>query len=1004
MDNKALAVYDPEEKPFGPLSNIYEDKIKVHKLYYNSVSNYVYSSILKDPNHQKLIENYKNYSNIKSYAIDLFNNELTTLDIESLKLAYLKRFSNPFFRKLLVETGTRKLEFVNADSTFGIGDDGKGKNIIGRILMELRVFATKTQYEIEKRQREEEENTRIYNTYMAYIVLSNLIKNHRSDLQEYIGKNAEEIIEKAGKTYNPYVYSYDVVVKLYKKGFLPDGIDRLNADIAKLVRRDYISGYKFGLEDKIKSIVFNEYINHVYDRETANKLREEVRTHENSVTTMMFLKEKIHDLYTKGILPVEVNENIERRLLSLPSVPTDQEIEDAISYKPVMSNIADIITNKGQERIIIDDDISSSDESESQSDSDDSTVSVSYGIRRVVRPRKKGDEDKGNIDREYGPHNKPLTRKAKADIYKAVQEAIYEVPEEIQVPEEPPIRFMIHDTGKEWYLSPTARTRDGKPVPWITIDNMPYPSPMDYVNMRKFGFLGNTDNVYSHGYIMNDPTANVLDVKNYVPIDEMSSRFDYYVQIYLENSLKRACATAMSAKFENNKSLQSLLVATGDIHIEYADDDPVLGVGENSNGQNFAGKYLMELRERFIKRGVAPSKIQPVKYVTLSEILMNNDTKLVSWFNMRLKDVCSAIKLFAEYLYDKIEYRSRDINVNIVRHIIYTLYNSCGYGREIHQKLSNIQVPRQFAEMVSRMIHPLHMNTVCMKELFIYMFYLVNEILKTFSENQNPDIKTIGEEISNVQAKLIASVDKKDPKAVHIKFANAIANIIVKNKNYINKYKATRFAVSNDDITYALRNIVPGATIPDISAGSSTPTLTPLSVVDNSYTMVEDGVTYIVSKYENTIYMKGIKSETDIIATADPAVEFELYKKYGIMASSTKFIRAVFDKYKFNMSDALINMVYSKINTVLYNMPGVDEVRKMSRIAFFSDSAMDLSGEDITESPEDLDVRFVGLGPEIPIEKEEGDEDYSYDESDVYGDEDEENDVYGYDERDDEGY
>ena len=71
-----------------------------------------------------------------------------------------------------------------------------------------------------------------------------------------------------------------------------------------------------------------------------------------------------------------------------------------------------------------------------------------------------------------------------------------------------------------------------------------------------------------------------------------------------------------------------------------------LGIGENGEGQNNAGKIIMKIRLEYYKRSLKNVKrYNLIKYASKYE----KDPIFLSWIHNKIKDVCNSIVVFLLY-------------------------------------------------------------------------------------------------------------------------------------------------------------------------------------------------------------------------------------------------------------------------------------------------------------------------------------------------------------------
>ena len=133
---------------------------------------------------------------------------------------------------------------------------------------------------------------------------------------------------------------------------------------------------------------------------------------------------------------------------------------------------------------------------------------------------------------------------------------------------------------------------------------------------------------------------------------------------------------ALDKKFSNNY-YKDLLLTTGKLKLLWADpNDLVLGSGVGKRrGENFVGKYLMELREKF--KASFP-KLPPVNMDNLTDVILK-DKFLNSWLQMRMKDMCKTVNMVQKEIRDRTEGKVEILDiVPFIKNTIDTIYQPCG--------------------------------------------------------------------------------------------------------------------------------------------------------------------------------------------------------------------------------------------------------------------------------------------------------------------------------------
>jgi len=144
-DSGKISFFDIKDQTTGFLSNYFPSPFTLDKKVWPSVAHFFMAQKFTNPIHQEHIRTTPKATLAKSIAKKLESNhsnirtEWIQIRESLLQDAMAAKYDqNSELRKLLLETGDKYLEFTSKDPWEGIGGDGKGKNIIGLISMELR--------------------------------------------------------------------------------------------------------------------------------------------------------------------------------------------------------------------------------------------------------------------------------------------------------------------------------------------------------------------------------------------------------------------------------------------------------------------------------------------------------------------------------------------------------------------------------------------------------------------------------------------------------------------------------------------------------------------------------------------------------------------------------------------------------------------------------------------------------------------------------------------------
>ena len=145
---KVIKIFDPNEKPFGRLSNDYRHLMQIDGQNWSTVTNFIFGNILQSPMHRSLfrartskrsgktidIRRKEAKSTFKKFYAEEIDDTIRSAAEEGLKV----KFQNPELADALVATGNSPVYYQSYNNFLGVGDHGKGKNVYGTLLRQLR--------------------------------------------------------------------------------------------------------------------------------------------------------------------------------------------------------------------------------------------------------------------------------------------------------------------------------------------------------------------------------------------------------------------------------------------------------------------------------------------------------------------------------------------------------------------------------------------------------------------------------------------------------------------------------------------------------------------------------------------------------------------------------------------------------------------------------------------------------------------------------------------------
>ena len=585
-----IEIYNGNELPYGLLSNNSIYLMELGKETYNTVTNYIYSNLLKSKEYFNILKNI-NTHDIHKY-LEKYEKELTHKVIEkSMKESVDVKIKNKKIEELLLTTENYPIIYKSKDNILGNGENGKGLNLLGKYLVELRDELYK---------KYDTKESRMYNAYVASQLLEELISKDGNDLEEFSGLDQTEIIQKyiiikakeysnvqkidlSKLTHDEIVEKYNYLVKYPQKNMLEllnsgDNIKFLQLLEVSLIspevlilyaRKKWLRSARINQQNNIKNTIFDIYIDNIIQEKFPGLEKNKYQEVKNKELVMDYieielLKNQLYDFYKENLLPENVTDKITSNM-NFDNLITEKQVNDA----------------------------------------------ESINIEPLVKLEKNEDQFIILFEGDTELNDNPYT-----------------------------------------LFSPLLYTD------MIIINSYNYPTIMHYILANLFITVPDIDTISNaHNYIVYDMEGDMKDYLNYDTIENISNiyeelKYDKY------NTLKKQLAIeGLNKKFEN-KSLQDLLLSTGNNVILWNDpNDDVLGEGFSGGGENFVGTYLYKLRTKLSQ---IDDQSLSVKQEDVSDII-ENDIFMRSWLEMRLSDICNVVKKVKKYMVKKHNLESENL-------------------------------------------------------------------------------------------------------------------------------------------------------------------------------------------------------------------------------------------------------------------------------------------------------------------------------------------------------
>ena len=282
----------------------------------------------------------------------------------------------------------------------------------------------------------------------------------------------------------------------------------------------------------------------------------------------------------------------------------------------------------------------------------------------------------------------------------------------------------------------------------LNIDDKIFPTISHYITASLLthipkikGCIGFGSMNLAYPQILENPNNSIKGLESFLNPDAFNIRYIQLRDINYRQQLEKYAKEAINKKFEN-RSFQDILLMTDKYKIIYNDfSNPILGVGgrEDKGGMNFVGKYLMELRTRFVEmRKDETFPNLDVKHITY---ILDKDPFMKEWLHMRVKDMCKVIMIMKQYLYSKDEIDSK-INVEFTTNTLDKIYQPCSQLFEA-TKLITAEVPQYFRFMVHDCpgFNNVSHDTIeiIWKRIAVMMYYLI----KYLEDSNIQNIRTV---------------------------------------------------------------------------------------------------------------------------------------------------------------------------------------------------------------------------------------------------------------------
>ena len=730
---EVIKFFDPNDKPFGRLSNNYKHNIKfADGKTCATVTNYIYASILRNASHKRILCSAKKdvIETFNKLYEEEFNNKLK----KALKKALQVKFSNPEspISKLLLQTGDARIFYFSYDHFLGTTDPNdslKGENWYGIALEQARLDLNNMLKKQKTVLINTEKDEKIYDIYLAHKGLINEIKRG-NDLKQFIGMSISEIIRVLGRENLEHIC---LPIKPFLENFRKGHSNEIKPfidypeNLVHVIRKDWIAGLQEQKQREERKIIFYMYADYLLDRkfpEVPKDKYEEAKSQHFETSKFQAeadnLEIRLYNLFKAGMLSENLCKDIDQRLKSF-YIPTDEDVKEAISYP-----------------------ISWKDKPED--------------IKKFTKIRN--------------------------------DESVIVFPSEL-FNDSP----FYTNNSKYIPLSPFAFS-----IPLLTIKNLSYITITHYILTKLIKFVGHISLKQSYYYILRTPGIP-KDQNSFLNPNDVITNFNLVKdQTYFSDMVKYA-KEALDKKFED-RYMQDILLITGNAELVYNDfSEPILG-GISNKGKkasNFVGKYLMELRNKFIQIR-KQEKFDILREEDITNIF-EKDRFMNDWIRNRVKDSCNVLNIMKNYLRVK-ENITTDLTTEFTSAVLDNIFQPCS---QIYGAAHNIKakVPDYFRQMVLNECNEFKPGRdaqsveVIWKRLAVIIYYLIKHL-----NDSGSTIENIRAEIGRVQIFSSTSIHECE-KIITGEYDNCVVSAIINilrgiiefNKKFSKSYEVTELDV-----------------------------------------------------------------------------------------------------------------------------------------------------------------------------------------------------------------
>ena len=747
-----IEIFNPKDRPFGELSNNSRhpmriptsDKLNAATMQYPTVTNYIYSKIMRTPAYSAILAQYRPTKDVQTEFNKLIEQQNSDLVRRSVLTALEAKFQqNEDLRGFLLATGTAPINYVSNNPNLGTGSSNNGMNMYGKALMEVRNRLRNVHNEKSEEQAKVEQEQLIYDTYLAHKALTELLRNGEDSIHQTAWDQVADltkqppgqIVDIMGREkLQKKSPSQDAILNLAYRGSLEEvmRLSKRPENLVLQVLKNEMGRLQLVRKRKRKELVFDMYADYLLRKHYPSLSEDQYA----KAKTQQFidlpiqqrhdLENRLFELFNKGMLSSSLSDKIDEEL-ELVRVPTEEEVKAAEDVK------LDYTDQVAAPKV---------------------GWQPESGEPILVYPVMPGDT---SIDPQYLP-------------YAAFSPVAIEL-----------VRI------------------DGRCFPTIA-------HYITFALMGQLqDALGSIDAAYQQLLVKPGETT-VKGVDDFATIAVVTHRYRNYETINFSDMVKKAAKTGLDYKFKDYR-LQKLLVDTGNAELIWNDfSNPFLGVnkGKRTSNDNFVGRYLMTLREQFRESHQA-ILIDKVTTADISGVI-RQDSFMQWWINMRVGDMCKAIGTLKHHLWSR-DGHDQEINPVFATAVLDEVYQPCShlFGKV---DLVSAEATEEFTDTVrnapgfASVSH--EVIDVLWKRVVVMIYYLVEHMKDTTVQSLKAALGQIQALLSVSHACNPAVLSDDTDNCI----VSAIGNLLVGIKELTKKFSGYEAIIQDTDVHTAVAIIL----------------------------------------------------------------------------------------------------------------------------------------------------------------------------------------------------